>query len=337
MPDIATVIADHRWHPHRVNAEVEEMQFVRLERQQHRDVTFLEEKYLPADVERANFKVTDVAEAAEALPQARADFVFHSSLALSTLTARLFDMPGVSMSLKEPIILNEIAQLSRRGNRVTAILTLIMRLLARPYGPGERVVIKPGNTANVLIPELMTIVPDARALFMYAPLPDFLGSVARKGMWGRIVYRRLFALLVRDGHLDAGFSDADTFEQTDLQIAALTWLNHHAQFAHFLAEPFGDRVRTIDAGTFLAKRRVVVAAIAAHFGLAFDIDAVLAGPVFNEHSKQLGRTFDFAERDRENAENAAAFGEEIGMVVEWAEKTFEACGETMALGNRLVV
>ena len=336
MPDIRSVVADHRWLPHRVTAEVAEMEFVRLDREQHRDVTFLEEKYLPAGVERAVFRVTDVAQAAEELPQARADFVFHSSLALSTLTARLFDMPGVSMSLKEPIILNEIAQLARRGNRVTALLTLVTRLLARPFGANERVVIKPGNTANVLIPELLTIVPNSHALFMHAPLPDFLGSVARKGMWGRIVYRRLFALLVRDGHLDAGFSDEDTFEQTDLQIAALAWLNHQAQFAHYLEEPFAERVRTVDAATFLDRRREVVSAIASHFDLAFDVDAVLAGPVFNEHSKQLGRAFDFDERARENAENAAAYGEEIAMVEEWARTTFEACGERMELGRRLV-
>ena len=336
MPNLSEVVADHQWLPHHINAELDEMQFVRLDRDAHRTVTFLEEKYLAVDVERANFPLAAVAAASEQVPLRNVRFVFHSSLALSTLTARLFDLPGIAMSLREPIVLNELASLARRGRNIMPVLRLVMRLFGRPFYEGEIVVIKPGNTANILIPELMTMMPDARALFMHAPLIDFLGSVARRGMWGRVVYRRLFALLHRDGHLDAGFSDEDIFEQTDLQIAAMAWLNHQAQFAHCLDEPFAERIRTIDAATFLSRRHDVVAAIADHFGISVDVDALLAGPVFAEHSKELGRSFDFGERERENAENLSVHGEEIAMVAEWAEKTFETCGEAMALGHPLV-
>ena len=336
MTDVRSIVSDYRWLPHRLFADGSQIQFIRLERADHRAVTFLEEQYLAPDVERVVLPLAAVIEAAAAVPLSPTHFVFHSSLALSTLTTRLFDMPGVAMGLKEPIILNEIATLSRRGMRVRPLLSSVLRLLGRPFAPGEAVVVKPGNTANVLIPDILELRPDARALIMYAPLGDFINSVARKGMWARIVYRRLFALLRQDGFFDGGHSEEDIFEMTDLQIGAMAWLTHQAQFSQVIETAVGGRVRAIDADSFLANREVAVTALARFFGLDFDVQAVIDGPVFNQHSKQLGRAFDAGERERERAAAGAAYGEEIAMVVEWARGVAAHGGVPLDLGNRLI-
>ena len=49
----------------------------------------------------------------------------------------------------------------------------------------------------------MAMRPDARALFLYAPLEAYLASIARKGMWGRLWVRDLFGKLLREGMLGA--------------------------------------------------------------------------------------------------------------------------------------
>lgn len=336
MTDPAEIIGDHRWLPHRTNAACEQIQFVRMERADHRDVTFLEEQYLSPALQRCVLEVADISPTVARLPAASLGFIFHSSFALSTLMARVVDAPGVAMGLKEPIILNEIAALSRRGRRIRPFLAMVLQLLGRPFATGETIVVKPGNMANILIPDLLELRPEAHALLMYTPLPDFLRSVARKGMFGRAIYRRNFALLHGDGFFDAGYTEAELFEQTDLQIAAMAWLNHQAQFAQILASDLGPRCRSLDADVFIDRRDDVVTAAGRHLGLALDARAIASGPVFNQHSKQLGRDFDAGERARENAAVDAAHGAEIAMVVEWAGIVARQTGVPLALGSPLL-
>lgn len=336
MIDVGELVSDYCWLPHRVSAAGDQIQFVRLERADHRAVTFLEDKYLHASVERRWASTVAVAAEVERLPVATpVHFLFHSSLALSTLASRLFDNPGVAMALKEPIVLNEIATLARRHSYSRTLLSLILRLLARPFGEGEAVVIKPGNVANNLIPELLTIRPEAHALILYSPLPMFLRSIAKRGLWGRTMYRRFFALLHKDRIFDPGFSAEDIFEQTDLQIAAMVWLNHQAQFAQIVAQS-GTRIRTIDSETFLARKSDALSALAAHFKLEMDVAELMAGPAFNQHSKELGRAFDAEARQRELDKAEAMYGEEIAMVTEWVDAVAQHSGVPLVLGRPLV-
>src|SRR4051812_25127 len=45
MTSVAELVHDHCWVPHRINAPVTQIEFVRLERTQHRALTFLEERF----------------------------------------------------------------------------------------------------------------------------------------------------------------------------------------------------------------------------------------------------------------------------------------------------
>lgn len=256
-----------------------------------------------------------------------AHYIFHSAFSCSTLLARALDVPGVSIALREPQILNELAALRRNGAEDEDLLRCIARLLARPFGPGEAVVVKPSNVVNNLAAPLMQLDSRTRAIFMYAPLPRFLHSVARKGMWGRIWARRLFAVMRRDAGADFGFSDAELFEQTDLQIAALGWLQQHAHFMSLLSR-FPGRILTLDSETFLAAKERCLVAINDHFALGGRPEewaAVAGSSVFSTHSKELGR--DFLETDGVlPADKATAFDEEINMLVSWVESVAQHIG-----------
>jgi hypothetical protein len=332
---LAALAADPLWLPHRINADATQVQFLRLDRAGHRAVTFLDERFLAADLPRRVLPFADVARAAAAVPPAPLHFIFHSSFSLSTLVIRLLDLPGVAMGLKEPSILSETASIGRGGRAVRPLLEAILPLLARPFAPDEAVVIKPADSANNLIPELMRIRPDARGLILYAPLPDFLASVARRGPEGRMVFRRLFTRLRRDRVFDPGFSEEDWLEQIDLQAAAMTWLIQQARFAR-LASAGDGRLRTLDSETLLARRGEAIAALGLHFGLGLEVDAILAGPIFSEHSKQLGRRFDAAERRRELEAARALHGQEIAMVAGWAEAVARHAGIPLTLPRPLL-
>ena len=335
MASISDIVEDHRWLPHRLDAARGSIEFVRIDRVGHRSVTFLEDQYFVEDIDRQRFPISQVLSAIRGLPEAPLHFIFHSSMALSTLAARLFDLPGTAMALKEPIILNDLANMVRDRRPVQPLLDPILRLLGRPFGSGEAVVIKPGNVANVLMPAVMTVRPEARALCLYAPLRAFLRSVAKKGMFGRVTYRRYFGLARRDGLLNTGFSEQDMFEQTDLQIAAMVWLNAHARFLQ-LARQFGSRVRTSDSETILGRREHAIGALGKHFRLQLDAPAIVAGPLFSQHSKELGRAFDADQRQREHEATTLAHGEEIEMVAGWAAKVAEHVGVPLDLPQPLL-
>jgi hypothetical protein len=54
-----------------------------------------------------------------------------------------------------------------------------------------------------------------------------------------------------------------------------------------------------------------------HFDIALDVPAIMAGPIFTRHSKEIGRDFDVRQRDAEHELTEAAHGEEIDMVAQW--------------------
>src|SRR3546814_9032762 len=93
---------------------------------------------------------------------------------------------------------------------------------------------------------MMALRPDTKALLLHAPLPEFLLSVARKGLWCRLWARELLEGLIRENLVDLGFETRDYFRLSDLQVAAVGWLAQQRLFVA-LANRFPDRVRTLDS------------------------------------------------------------------------------------------
>ena len=244
------------------------------------------------------------------------------------------------MGLSEPVILNDIVGIRRRGEaeprRIGELTDHALRMLARPWAQGEAVVVKPSNILNPLAAGMLTLRPDARAVLLHAPLETFLGSVARKGMWCRLWVRELLEGYLIDRAVDLGFEAKDYLRQTDLQVAAVGWLAQHALF-HGLVARFGGRIATLDSETLTELPEAVLGPVAQHFGLALNSAAareIASGPIFRRHSK-FGTDFSPDDRRREQAEANASHGEEIAQVAEWARVVASAAGITMELPNAI--
>lgn len=334
IPDPAAVARDALWLPNRYDESQDLIHFVRLTREEHRAVTFITDEYISADAPRLVLRRSDVAAAAG--PPAPLHFIFHSAYCCSTVLARAVDIEGKSMGLKEPLILNDLTGWRRRGadpRQLGAILDAVLTLLAQPFAPGEAVVVKPSNVLNSLAPALLGLRPRSNALLLYAPLPDFLRSIARKGLWGRRWVRELFIGQIRDGIVDLGLDEQHYLDLTDLQVAAAGWLAQQDVFAR-LIERFGpERVRALDSATLMARPADVMARLSDLFGLALDepaIEAVLAGPAFTSHSKS-NAAFSAADRQAEQRDAAATHADEIEKVAVWAEAVARTAGVSMQL------
>ncbi|MET0269446.1 MAG: hypothetical protein ABW173_03355 [Sphingomonas sp.] len=337
LSDMATIARDPTWLPHRYDPGHDAVHFMRLDRAGHRARTFLTDAELPAAPPLVLARAPVVAAAAGAA--APIHFVFHSAYCCSTLVARALDRTGAAMALKEPQILNDLAGWRRRGAppaRLAEVLDGAVTLLARPFSTGEAVVAKPSNIVNPLAAVLLALRPQARALLLHAPLRLYLGSIARKGMWGRLWVRELFVGLAADGVTDLGFAPERHLEQTDLQIAALGWLAQHRLFAA-LARRHPDRVATLDSERLVAEPRAALAALAGLFGLPLDQAAIadIVGDVFARHAKS-GETFGADARAADQRDAASVHGEEIEKVALWAEAVAESAGIPLRLPSPLL-
>lgn len=334
----AAIVRDSLWHAHRYDATQDAFQFRQVSREAHRKATFLTDEYLGESPQTV--PVPRVEALAAGAERARVHFVFHSAFCASTMLVRALDVPGMAMGLSEPMLCNDLMGWRWRGaerRQVAAVLDASLAMLQRPFGNDEAVVIKPSNIFNPLIGATMALRPEARAVLLYAPLPVFLASVARKGLWCRLWARELLEGQLREGTVDLGFGPADYFRQSDLQVAAIGWLVQHRMFAQIAGQLGPERVRTLDSETLTGRKADALTAVTRHFGLsqAPQIQAaMLAGPALSSHSK-FGQSFSEQDRAAEQEFARRAYGDEIDKVHAWAQEVARVNGIAMDLANPL--
>lgn len=320
------------WLAHRYDEGQDAVHFVHAPRALRRSVPFLTDEHLDAtDAPTISKRSDALAGAGGASPT---HFIFHSAYCCSTLLAQAFDIPGVAHSLSEPQILNDMVGWRHRGGNpaeIGMVTDSALQLLARPFVEGEATVIKPSNVVNGLATALLSIRPDARAVLLHAPLRLFLGSIARKGMWGRLWVRELLSRQLAEGMVDLGFEPRDYLLHTDLQAAAVGWLAQHRLFAD-MARKWPERVRTLDSETLVARPGEAMAALAGLFDVALT-EAQIASVVddiFARDSKS-GKAFASGQRAADQSAAEAIHADEIEKVGSWAEAVAASAGIDMAL------
>jgi hypothetical protein len=325
-----------QWLAHRFDETRNEIRFVDHDRATRSSVPFLTDDYLPS----APYRAEPRARALQLAPaSAPIHFVFHSGFCCSTLFASCFDQPGLATTFSEPMILNDVVGWRKRGASpadVGRLLEDALTLLARPF-PGDRAaLVKPSTVVNGLAAAMMNVRPEARAIVMHAPLDDFLTSIAKKGIDGRLWVRELFLAMRRESLVEGlGFGDAEFFGQTDLQIAAVAWLAQQRLF-HQLVTRFPERVRSLDGSRFLDQPRGSLEAAGKFLGLALSPDQLSTAEAerLSRNSKD-GKPYSKGARQAEYRAASAAHGDEIGKVATWARAVASAASVPLEPGNPL--
>ena len=333
---VRDVALDPEWLPHTYDAEGANLTSVLVPRRARSELIFLSNRHFGGNFAKSEFPAGAVAAAAAEAQQAPIHFIFHSSHCCSTLLARALDLPGATALLNEPDVLihlsNRLIRSDDRANRER--VELVLRLLERPFAPGEEVIVKPSNFGQRVAEVLLASRPRSRAILLYSDLQTLLLSILKRGMFGRIFGRQMFAQLKAWSPLDFGYGPDELLEQTDVQIAGLAWLMqiHHLDA---LARAFGDRVLVMDSRDLLAAPAAALQKAQAHFGLGLDsgqIEATVAGPVFSTHAKTPGQAYSAEARAQEHETIAAAHAEEIGMVLQWIEAVAAQAGAPLRPG-----
>lgn len=334
--NINATLGDACWYPHRFDAAGDAVQFVRTDRSKLRAATFLTDEFLTGTQDPRVIRRVDAARVQSPAPH----FIFHSAYCCSTLLANAMDMAGVSFGLKEPVMLNDISGWRRRGGQPAEVLGALqtaIALLARPLGTSERIIIKPSNVINALAPALLAASAQSKALLLYTPLENYLASIAKKGMWGRLWVRELFVKLSKDGLTDYGFSPEEILQQTDLQIAAIGWLGQHRLFAAIEARFGPERVRSLQSERLLADPAVAMQQLCGHFGLKPGSE-LLKSTIHDTFSRnaKTGDSFSADARRAEHDDSTRQHQEEIAKVVLWANAVAQSAGQKLTLTSPLL-
>ena len=335
-PALRDVVLNPEWVPHTYDAEGANLTFVDVPRAAWAELTFLSDEDFAGRFAKATFPVAAVASEAQGAERAPIHFVFHTSFCGSTLLARALDVPGVSAALREPDVLINLANRITRSDdpQNRQRLELVLRLLERPFSPGECVIVKPTNFANRLVEPMLAMRSESRAVLLYSDVETFLRSLLKRGMFGRIFGRRMVAQIRSWSPLDLGYSSAELLQQTDVQIAALAWL---MQIQHFdaIARAYAERVMIVDSAARLANPAQTIERVQDLFGLGLgtsQVEEIASGPVFSKHSKFSDRDYDSVARDEDHKAANQAYADELSMVVQWIEAVAGQAGIPMRPG-----
>lgn len=263
----------------------EDVLFVPMDRAAYLRSIFLDRRISPA---ASGVMRTPVAVLAQASAAVEIDWIFHMAHCGSTLLARALDEleadGGGGLVLREPLALRQLALLPNPGE----LLAPTLALLSRRYPGSGRTLIKANVPVNFLLPQIVATDPQARAIFLYLRLPDYLCAILRSENH-RAWLRNVTGLLA--GHLGA------VLPESDAELAAMLWLAQMQQFGAAIARM--PHARSLDAEVFFARPAETLAQACNLFDRPARPDALaklVAGPLFNTYSKNPSQGFDNAAR-----------------------------------------
>ena len=322
------LLSDADWLVHRYDDTQDAFQFRQVSWLRRAEIPFLSDERLAQVGEARSLAADDIAHSQ--ISQSPLHFIFHSAFCASTLLTKALSDGGVS-TLSEPQVLNDLIGAVRRGQSgpdVARRLDQSLALLARPMAGTDAVVVKPSNLVNHLARAMLTLRPESRAILLYAPLPIFLTSVARKGLWCRLWVRELLEYQIDLGMMNFGFTAKDYLRMSDLQVAALGWLAQHQVFQSLRSGSLAARVLLIDSERLTQHPQEVLPRLCQHLALNLDgarIKGVLNSPALTQHSK-FGHDFSLQDRLQEQQQAQRAHADEIEKVTLWAHEVARAAG-----------
>ncbi|MEO7178023.1 MAG: hypothetical protein ABIW83_04200 [Allosphingosinicella sp.] len=278
--------------------------FVPMDRAAYHRSIFLDHRISPAA--SRSMRVPLPALAGETRKAAPTGWIFHVAHCGSTLLARALDEPSLNLVLREPLALRQMAFARHPGR-----LALTAAMLSKRYRDDLPTIVKANVPVNFLLPDLAALAPQARAIFLYSPLEDYLLAILRSENhrgWLQRVTAQLGAYL---GDL-SGLSDAE-------RCAAL-WLAQMKAFANAIS--LMPNARALNAETFFAAPRPTLATAAAHLGVPMSeamVDAAVSGPLFATYSKNPELPFDNRARLARRAELEEPLAPELALARSWIE------------------
>jgi hypothetical protein len=238
---------------YKFNFETENVEFLPIEPDEIKRVSALKLEYIDPGRRLIAVPLKNLVTLLDAPNQSLREnpprFIFHTAFCASTFLSRCLDVKGISTSLREPQILLDAANAKRLQwrSKTTSIdyrqlPKLALLLLQKHTRPSEKLIIKPINSVNNIINELLQVTGQAKSLLLYTDARNFLLSTLRKGEGGKHVIRAMFDLLRCDFPHLANLSLSAMIHMTDWNIILTLWRLQIEQAENVLRQYSGKNV-----------------------------------------------------------------------------------------------
>jgi hypothetical protein len=302
--------------------------FIEMDRDAYQRSIFLDKRISPAKPALIRMETAPLLalreKAAPAPPSV--SYIFHMAHCGSTLLARALDVPGETIVYREPQALRQMGVEAGESEEWRRRLQLVTALLSRAYpGEGPRIV-KANVPVNFIIPQLMALNAEARAVLLYFPLEHYLAAILRTPN-----HRNWVAGISNE--MQRGIAAAAPNEARTLaEMAARLWFAQIALYADALAAH--PQLVSLNAEDLFNDPRRVVGAAFDYFGAprsAAKLDAIVSGELFARYSKKPDQKFDNAARLARREALQREIGGEIAEARAWVARV----AETRPLPERL--
>jgi hypothetical protein len=194
--------------------------------------------------------------------------------------------------------------------------------LSQPWTENGAVVIKPTNSVNRLLPEILRCRP-GKTILLHGGLEDFIVSCLKKMPTAETRVRWMAQHLLPGSDLQHQLGVDPRHPFNILESCVITWYVQMEYFAKALAADRDNRIRTLDMKTMLADPVRTVARVTEFFDLdrsEAEIEAAVARE-FSRNAKHVERRYNDAERAREAATVRKEFSSLIATALEWAAQS----------------
>ena len=317
---------------YRLNFETENVEFLPVSRSELRQAHSLSRQALGPGRQLVPVSLTELApllEDADRLNEAAPPrFIFHTAFCSSTFLSRCLDVEGVCLGLREPQLLLDAANAKRLQWRSRAggldyrdLARLALILLRKHAGPTETLVIKPINSVNNIVTELLQITGRSQALMLYGDARNFLLSTLKKGEPAKHTVRSMFDLIRCDFPQLANLRLTDTIHMTDLKLIVTLWRLHVEQARQVLndyaprnrmASVYGERLIDAPLDTLRAANRFLELGIAGE-----RIDEIAGSDRRFDDAKVAGKRFSAELRRAAYRKVEDYYGDELDNALQW--------------------
>ncbi len=222
--------------------------------------------------------------------------IFHTAYCCSTLLARCLENLNQTLVLKEPALLRQLSEAwftKLPGHDLQKLNRVVGTLLSRRFSQ-ESVIVKATSHCINMMPELLGLHADNRAVFLFSSLEDSLACYlkdVRRRREARFYLGVMGELVPPDLLLEAKFTN------NDAQIIALLWMVQVRFYCQISESLSGGRLIALNCDDFLDTPALALERVASYFGISTTeraLQDVLGSDAFKRYAK--GQHIDF---DRE--------------------------------------
>ena len=330
------LITDPHYLAYRLDFNSERIGFLRVSGEEVRAASSLSRRTIDPGRELLEVALADViAElppAIDSLASKPPRFIFHTAYCASTFVSRCVHVDGLSVSLREPQILLDAANAKRLQwqSNTTEISyrelpAIALALLQKHASQQETSILKPINSVNNIIPELLQACGPTRSLILYTDARNFILSSLRKGEGGMQTVRSMFDLIRCDFPHLSQLQLSHVIHMTDLRVIMTLWRLQIEQAQAAASEAGQDgSMATLYGENVVRDAQSALTAISQHLDAGIEPDHIqklMRSDLIGEDAKNSGEAFSARIREERYQRLEDIFGNDINDGLEWLTRS----------------